>query len=98
MIVEFDKSFEKSLDHLKNPIILKRLENVIIQIEKASSLTQVSNIKKLSGFSDYYRIRIGEFRVGSEALNKKFIHTGVDCPGALPFFHLLQGPVPVSGG
>jgi mRNA interferase RelE/StbE len=69
MIVEFDKSFEKSLDHLKNPIILKRLENVIIQIEKASSLTQVSNIKKLSGFSDYYRIRIGDYRIGFESID-----------------------------
>lgn len=73
MIVEFDKSFDKALDHLKSPIIIKRLESIIIQIEKASSLTELSNIKKLSGFSDYYRIRIGDYRIGLESIDKNTI-------------------------
>ncbi len=70
MIVEFDKSFEKSLRHIYDPVILTRLEKIIIHIENSASLSQIANIKKLSGYTTYYRIRIGEYRVGFEILNK----------------------------
>jgi mRNA interferase RelE/StbE len=73
MIVEFDKSFEKSLSHIHNPGILQRLKRIILQIENSSSLSELPNVKKLAGFSDYYRIRIGDFRVGFETINKTTI-------------------------
>lgn len=38
MEVEFDKSFEKSIKKLKAPSILQRVENAIIQLEKAEKL------------------------------------------------------------
>ena len=73
MKVEFDKSFDKSLRHIHNPGILQRLERIIIQIEHSSSLSELPNVKKLTGFSDYYRIRIGDYRVGFETINKTTI-------------------------
>jgi mRNA interferase RelE/StbE len=34
------------------------------QFEKAHSLQSVANIKKLRGAGNYYRVRVGEHRIG----------------------------------
>ena len=70
MIVEFDKSFDKSLRQIHDPTVLRKLKRIIIQIEDSPSLLQLPNIIKLTGFSHYYRIRIGDYRVGFELINK----------------------------
>ena len=36
----------------------------IEEVEKADSLQQISGLKKLKGGGNYYRLRIGDFRVG----------------------------------
>lgn len=71
MIVEFDKSFSKSLDKLTDTKILARIEKVILKLEQFETLDQVSNSKKLIGFSTYYRIKIGDYRLGFEKINEK---------------------------
>ena len=73
MIVEFDRSFDKSLNKIQDPTILRRLRRVIIQLENSPSLLQVPNIVKLTGYTDYYRIRIGDYRVGIEEINSTTI-------------------------
>jgi len=30
----------------------------------ANSVSEIKNIKRLTGFTDYYRIRIGDYRIG----------------------------------
>ncbi len=45
MIIEFDKSFEKSLEKLKNKSLLPKIEKTIIEFENAKSLSELSNIK-----------------------------------------------------
>lgn len=70
MIVEFDKSFDKSLRQIHDPIVLRKIKRIIIQIEDSPSLLQLPNIIKLAGFSHYYRIRIGDYRIGIELINK----------------------------
>jgi mRNA interferase RelE/StbE len=73
MIIEFDRSFDKSLNKIQDPTILRRLRQVIIQLENSPSLLQIPNIVKLSGYTDYYRIRIGDYRVGIEVINSTTI-------------------------
>lgn len=66
MIVEFDKSFSKSLDKLKDSEIKRRIKYIILDFDKAQIITDVKNIKKLTGFKTYYRIRLGDYRLGIE--------------------------------
>lgn len=73
MIVEFDRSFLKSIDKIKDRKILKRIENKIVDLENAENLDDISNLKKLSGYKHYYRIRIGNYRLGVEQINNKII-------------------------
>lgn len=71
MIVEFDKSFEKSLDKIRDKSLFSRIEKSIEIIEKANNLEDIPGIKKLSGFKSYYRIRIGDYRLGFEKIDPK---------------------------
>jgi mRNA interferase RelE/StbE len=73
MIVEFDQSFSKSLDKLKNLKIQHRIEKRILDLEKAKSLQDVKSLKKLTGFKKYYRIRIGDYRLGIEQIDEQTI-------------------------
>jgi mRNA interferase RelE/StbE len=66
MTVEFDRSFLKSIDKISNKTILRKVEKAIEEVEKAQNLSSVSQIKKLSGFKNYYRIRLGDYRLGLE--------------------------------
>jgi mRNA interferase RelE/StbE len=73
MIVEFDKSFEKSLQKIRDKSLFPRIERIIINLEKAKSLADIPNLKKLAGFKEYYRIRTGDYRLGFEKLSNTTI-------------------------
>ncbi len=70
MKVLFDKSFIKSLDKLADKSLKIRLIDIIGETEKANSISEIPQIKKLSGFKEFYRIRIGSYRLGLELTNK----------------------------
>jgi mRNA interferase RelE/StbE len=61
---QFRASFAKDLRGIKSKDILSRIKEAIEQIEKAQSQQDITNIKKLKGGSNYYRIRVGEYRIG----------------------------------
>jgi mRNA interferase RelE/StbE len=69
MKVRFDKSFVKALERIQDPNVLKRIESVLLKAEKASALSELNNLKKLKGYTSYYRIKIGDYRLGLETLS-----------------------------
>jgi len=62
--VEFQRSFLKDLQLIKERHILNRVRDKIEEVEKANSSSDISNLKKLKGGGNYYRIRIGDHRLG----------------------------------
>ena len=64
MNVEFRKSFEKDLSKIRDETLLQKIQAVIEEVENAENFGEVNNIKKLKADGDYYRIRIGEYRIG----------------------------------
>lgn len=64
MNVEFRKSFEKDLSKIRDAGLLERIQAVIEEVETIDSFIDLTNIKKLKAEGDYYRIRIGDYRVG----------------------------------
>jgi len=73
MILEFDKSFSKSLDKITENVVKEKLKNIITEIDNATTFRQIKNIKKLVGFQNYYRIRVGNYRIGFELRNNSTI-------------------------
>lgn len=70
MRVIFDKSFLKSVRKIKDAEIKRRLGVVITEAEEARVLREIPNIKKMQGFDNFYRIRVGDYRVGIEVEEK----------------------------
>jgi mRNA interferase RelE/StbE len=66
MEVIFDKSFLKAIDKLTDKALKKKIEKIIIELEESDSLLKAKNIKKMEGFKSFYRIRVGDFRIGFE--------------------------------
>ena len=64
MKVEFRNSFAKDLKSIRDKGVLKRLRETIEETERAKSPSEISNLKKLKGRGDYYRLRIGDYRIG----------------------------------
>jgi mRNA interferase RelE/StbE len=73
MIVEFDKSFEKSLDKLKDKSMYPKIEKAISILEGCNSLADIASVKKLTGYKTYFRFRIGDYRMGIEQISKNTI-------------------------
>jgi mRNA interferase RelE/StbE len=73
MIIEFDKSFEKSIDRLRDNSLAPKIQKTIELLESAKSLNELANIKKLSGYKTYYRFRLGDYRLGFEKINETTI-------------------------
>jgi mRNA interferase RelE/StbE len=64
MNVLFTAKFNKDISKLTDDDLLERIALVIEDLENAQSLSNVSNVKKMKGYSGYFRIRIGDYRLG----------------------------------
>jgi mRNA interferase RelE/StbE len=62
--VDFKKSFTKDLKKVRNKELLQQVKKAIEQVEQASNLQALSNLKQLRGQSSYFRIRLAEYRIG----------------------------------
>ena len=64
MKVEFLESFDKDLQKVGDAILARQVRKLILRLENATTLSSIPNVKKLAGGDCYYRIRLGDFRVG----------------------------------
>lgn len=64
MKVAFRESFLKDLRNIKNAKLLAKICKAIENVEDSDAPHQIRNFKKLKGSQSYFRIRIGEYRVG----------------------------------
>lgn len=64
MKTEFKTSFLKAVKKIKDQQLKTDIVNSIINVESAKSLKQINQLKKLKGFKQYYRIKIGDYRIG----------------------------------
>ena len=73
MELEFHDSFGKDIDKIKERNIKNVCLEVIEKMKLVNSLSDIPNVKKLKGFKNYYRIRIGDYRIGIEYVNSTVI-------------------------
>jgi mRNA interferase RelE/StbE len=62
--VAFEESFLKDLRGGKDKSLLRRVRELIETVEQAQSQDTLAGLKKLKGGGSYYRLRIGDYRVG----------------------------------
>jgi mRNA interferase RelE/StbE len=65
MRIDFRKSFARDLQRRKKDSnFLNRVKEVIKDIELVEAASNITNLKKLKSESGYYRIRLGDYRIG----------------------------------
>jgi len=64
MNTQFRASFAKDIRKIKNKEMLGRIKETIQAVEDAQGLHELAHVKKLKGGENYYRIKIGDYRIG----------------------------------
>ena len=64
MNTAFRKSFDADLSVIRDAALLRRIKKVIEQVEAARTFQQIPNLKRLEASGKYYRIRVGDYRLG----------------------------------
>ena len=64
MKIAFRKSFSRDLSKIEDRSLLGRVKQIIDSVEAAEDLQQISNVKRITGSSNLYRIRVGDYRMG----------------------------------
>jgi mRNA interferase RelE/StbE len=58
-------SFYRDVAKLSNRKLIQALSDMLGRMEKANSISEIPNLKKLKNFSVYYRTKIaGDYRMG----------------------------------
>jgi len=66
MKVLFRNSFAKDLE--KVPMnVRKKIKNIIVDLQNTDNFFSMNlDVKKIKGYGNYYRFRVGQYRVGIE--------------------------------
>ncbi len=78
MKTAFKASFLKAIRKIENNQLKTDIANAILNVESAESLKQISQLKKLKGYKHYYRIRIGNYRIGIKIEPDTVIFVDID--------------------
>jgi mRNA interferase RelE/StbE len=65
--VRFRSCFLRDLKKIRDPLILATVKQAIERVDGANTLDDIEHFRKLSGAAGYYRIRIGDYRIGLAA-------------------------------
>jgi mRNA interferase RelE/StbE len=61
----YGKALAKDLEAIsRNPGVKKRLSKVIETLKAVDTLDGLHHIKKIEGYDYYYRLRVGDYRLG----------------------------------
>ncbi len=58
------KSFEKDVTKVSDKVISKHLFEIIEHITVCSKPSEIPSFEKLKGTQEYFRVRVGDFRLG----------------------------------
>ena len=82
MEIIITKTFEKQLKSVPKNIRESAIA-VLEALETAKKVTEIKDLKKLSGYKNYYRIRIGNYRMGLQIINPKIMVVTILHRGAI---------------
>jgi mRNA interferase RelE/StbE len=64
MKTEFLKQFIRDTDKLSVQSVRNEVIKIIKNVEDSASPTEIKGLKKLSGYKNAFRIKIGDYRIG----------------------------------
>ena len=71
MKFRIEKSFDRDVDRIKDKTLLRKLQTFISALENAKTFQEIPHVKKIEGYKSFYRIKIGDYRLGVEVISQK---------------------------
>ena len=71
MILRIENSFDRDVDRIRDRKLLKKLRAFISTIKNVDTIREIPHIKKIEGYESFYRIQIGDYRLGMEAFSNR---------------------------
>jgi mRNA-degrading endonuclease RelE of RelBE toxin-antitoxin system len=63
--ISYAETFLKDLKFLRSTPYYQKIKRVcFVELPSCSSVGEIKNLKKLEGHHDFFRIRVGDYRVG----------------------------------
>ncbi len=75
MKVSFEAKFSKDLLNINDGKLLEKVKQLVLACKAAKSINAISQLKKLKGYDTFYRVRIGDYRIGLELVGEDVIFT-----------------------
>ncbi len=73
MKTEFRSSFLKAIKKIQEDQLKTDILHSILNVELAEETKQIENLKKLTGYKNYYRIKVGTYRIGIQIESDKVV-------------------------
>ena len=66
MITDYKNAFLRDVKKITDTTVLLNIKEAMLSVEKAQSLRDIPELRKLKGFKKniFYRIKIGNYRIG----------------------------------
>jgi len=78
MNIEISRKFQKQLKACKDSGIRLKVLNTLEAAAASDTLQGIPGLKKLSGFKNFFRIRMGDYRLGIVVEGDKVIFAAFD--------------------
>lgn len=75
MKLKYEASFGKDLRKVQDKILFEKIRSTINDIKLARNIRSIKNLKKLKGYETFYRIKIGDYRIGIETVQNEIVFT-----------------------
>lgn len=78
MQIEVSRKFQKQLMACKDLGIRSKILYIIETVAASDNMQEIPNLKKLTGFKNSFRIRMGDYRIGIVIDENKVIFAAFD--------------------
>jgi len=73
MKVAYEAAFLRDLKRVRSKKVRRRVQRVIEEVKRASAPHEIAGLMKLHGYETFYRIRVGDYRIGVEIVDDTVI-------------------------
>ncbi len=73
MQVAYEAAFLRDLKRIRSKKVRRQVQQVIEEVKRASKPHEIPGLTKLRGYETFYRIRVGDYRMGIEIVNDMVI-------------------------
>ena len=79
MQVAYEAAFLRDLKRIRSKKVRRQVQRVIEEVKRASKPHEIPGLTKLRSYETFYRIRVGDYRMGIEIVNDivifvRFLH------------------------